>query len=392
MLKHHTMTHVLIATALTVCAMTTAATARPRPPLPVEDATTLGYRVDWMNSTLGRTLRLPSVQGDSVFAIDEEDDLVRIEVDTGTRRWSAPVGNKIFKVLGVNYLPETSQVLITSDGAVYALEAATGNMVVENEAKDSPRAANKPIQNLPWTAGTPSATLRPYLVYGSRSGELVWHAYDIGFSLRTYRIADAIRVEPLAYGDMVVGVGARGEVAVVDGSTVTQLWSTTLLDAVVAPPVIGDNGADDGPSLFIAGTDQYLRSVGLQDGVLRWKTLTSSPLTSSPTLIGKALYQQIPGEGLACFDAFATTVTGDRRWTSSEVNGNVLTATTGGRLIVWDEDHQRIQILETRKGHVVATVDLPDISSVFTNSLNNGDLYLLTVDDAILRLVPRTGQ
>ena len=390
MLKQHTMTHVLIATALTVCAMTTAATARP--PLPVEDATTLGYRIDWMNSTLGRTLRLPSVQGDSVFAIDEEDDLVRIDVDTGTRRWSAPVGNKIFKVLGVNYLPETGQVLITSDGAIYALEAATGNMVVENEAKDSPRAANKPIQNLPWTAGTSSATLQPYLVYGSRSGELVWHAYDIGFSWRTYRIANAIRVEPLVYGDMVVGVGARGEVAVVDGSTVTQLWSTTLLDAVVAPPVIGDNSADDGPSLFIAGTDQYLRSVGLLDGVLRWKTLTSSPLTSSPTLVGKALYQQIPGEGLACFDAFTTTVTGDRRWTSSEVNGNVLTATTGGRLIVWDEDHQRIQILETRKGHVVATVDLPDISSVFTNSLNNGDLYLLTVDDAILRLVPRTGQ
>ncbi len=388
MLTHHPLTHALIAAALTVSTMTATA----RPPLPVEDASTLGYRIDWMNSTLGRTLRLPSVQGNSVFAIDEEDDLVRIEVDTGTRRWSAPVGNKIFKVLGVSYLPEIGQVLITSDGAVYALEAATGNMVVESEAKDSPRAANKPIQNLPWTAGTPSATLQPFLIYGSRSGELVWHAYDIGFPWRTYRIADAIRVKPLVYGDIVIGVGARGEVVVVDGSTVTQLWSTTLLDAVVAPPVIGDNGADDGPSLFIAGTDQYLRSVGLLDGVLRWKTLTSSPLTSSPTLVGNALYQQIPGEGLACFDAFTTTVTGNRRWTSSDVNGTVLTKTSGGRLITWDSERHRIQVLETRKGHVVATVDLPDINEIFTNSLNSGDLYLLTVDDAILRLVPRTGQ
>src|SRR6185503_13584029 len=101
----------------------------------------------------------------------------------------------------------------------------------------------------------------------------------------------------LAEGNIVT-CGSDGTVMVINAGAATKVWDTKLLAPVVTPPVASDS------MVYFASTDQHLYAFDLiGGGPPRWKSLTGSPLTQSPALIDDRVYQQIPGEGLACYDA-----------------------------------------------------------------------------------------
>lgn len=355
--------------------------ARSAKMISADEARDLGYRIDWMNGHLGEDIYLPSVQAGSVLLFTGEDHLVRIDSETGRRRWSSPIGNRVFEIFGATYLPAAGQIFVTADGAIFAVDAATGDPVSEHSALRG--TSDKPVQKLRWPSATPSTVVGDYLVYGSRSGEVVWHAWSIGFTWRTYRVSGALRVQPLLSEGIIIAAGADGAISAIDARDVDAVWSLQLLDAVVAQPAVAGN------TVFIAGSDQYLRAVNLDDGSLRWKTLTTAPLLESPVIHGDHLFIQVPGEGLACFSAFPTRISGERLWTTEEVVGSILTTTVDGRLLTWSQEQRLLQIVEPAGGYLVSTLHLPGVRTLMADADRGGNLYMLLESDAIFRLVPR---
>jgi|MDTC01.3.fsa_nt_gb hypothetical protein len=342
----------------------------------------LSFRIDWVNQQTAKDLRLTTLSDDALFAIDEYDHLVCYGLDSGSWRWSSPVGNHIYRLLGINTNEDARQVFVNSDSVIFAFEADTGNLPTHT-ANPIKGATDKAVQKLSWSANTPAIITDTTLLYGSRNGELVWHDCSIGFSSQTYSIADTMNTPPALSGNVVVATGGNGSLAAIDLKRARALWLIQLLDAVIATPTIS-NG-----TVYIAGTDQYLRAIDLYSGRPRWKYLTTAELTDSPTIVGDALYQQVPTVGLTCFSAFAPDITGEKRWTAENVHGVVVTTTANNRLLCWDINNRVLQEVDTKLGSITATLPLPTVRELLADSPKNGSLYLITDDDAIIKLIPR---
>ena len=345
----------------------------------------ISYRIDWVNQKTSHDLRLVTISGDNLFAVDTFDHLVSYDIDTGSSLWSSPVGNHIYRLLGINTNEAAGQVYVNAVGAIFIFETATGNLPTR-AAHEVEEATDKPVQKLNWSANTPGIMVGPILLYGSRNGELVWHDCSIGFSSRTYAIGTSMQTTPAVSGGIVIATAGEGSVAAVDLKSARALWLIKLLDAVVATPVIS-NG-----TVYIAGKDQYLRAIDLYTGRPRWKFLTTAELTDPPYLAGDALYQRVPGVGLISFKAAPPDITGEKRWTAKNVRGLVSTTATNGRLLCWDQENRILQEVDPAFGSITSTLELPSVRELLVDNSVQGNLYLVTDDDAIIKLIPRLKQ
>ncbi|MBC8202420.1 MAG: PQQ-like beta-propeller repeat protein [Planctomycetes bacterium] len=351
----------------------------------LSDLRDLSYRIDWVNQQTAKDLRLATLSDDTLYAIDEYEHLVCYDLDSGAWRWSSPVGNHVYRLLGINTNEKSRQVYVNSDAVIYTFESDTGNLPTHT-SNPIQGATDKAVQKLQWSANTSAIITGTTLLYGSRNGELVWHDCGIGFSSRTYSIADTMSTTPALSNGIIVATGGNGALAAIDLKTARAHWMIQLLDAVVATPTIS-NG-----TVYIAGTDQYLRAIDLHTGRPRWKYLTTAELTDSPVIVGDALYQRIPGVGLSSFSAFAPDITGEKRWTAEKVRGTVITTTPNNRLLCWDTQNRILQEVDTKHGSITGTMPLPTVREVLVDDDKNGNLILITDDDAIIKLIPRLSQ
>jgi outer membrane protein assembly factor BamB len=310
-----------------------------------------------------------SVQGDSIFAIDEENFLVRLRRDDGRRLWRLPVAEAVDQVQGITYMPGDQRIYLTMGGSILVLDAGNGTPIGRHR--------------LDRTASTPPLAYGSHLIYGARNGQLIWYLHDIGFPWRTYQVARSIDLQPVLVGNSVVSIGSDGIVMALHAGSVAQMWSKKLLDRVVAAPAAGAG------MIYIAGTDQYIYAIEVDTGRTRWSKLTTSPLTDPPTLVNDSLYQFVPGEGLMCLDALANDAPGGRvRWVSADVRGTVLTQ-RGRRLLVWSDRDRRMSIVEAGRGSLVEHVTLPQVTHVQATAPVDGELYAAADDGRVVRVVPR---
>jgi len=328
----------------------------------------LGYRVDWRSSTGADTVTNVVVQDDAALVLDDRNFLSRLRVDDGSRIWRSPVADPIDRILGINDVPDYDRVYLTAGGSLLELERSTGGVVGR--------------QKLEKIANTQPVRLGQYLVYGSRNGQVVWHAFAVASQWRANQVAHSIKVPPVVHGDFVAVVGNDGELMVLSRDARRQ-WSTRLLDEVVCTPTLSRN------ALFVAGLDQHLRAFDIRSGRTLWKTLTRSPLSESPVLIGDYLYQQIPSEGLVRFEALPLDAPGGKKtWTAEDVSGSVITS-KGRDLVTWDADRRVLQLVDETYGTVRKTVELPNAEHLFCTTLDNGDLYIIDGEGIMTRAVPQ---
>lgn len=365
-----------------------------------------GYRMDWMNRSNSTSLHLPTIIEESLYTLDGEDHLTRYDLHSGKWLWSAPVGNQVFSIRSITEFPKENLVYIVSDGAVYAIEKTTGNYPSQVNADGTRIQGQKQVLPLQWVANTPALSAdNRTLIYGSTKGDVVWFDPTIGFNTHRYRVGSTVNVQPsYAAGirnkngllrETIVSTSSDGNVLSLDLNQVNELWSFPLTSEVIAPIGYGTNTTrlDDEQlprsSVFIAGTDQYLRAVDLHTGKPRWNILTTASLIDAPFFRNGVVYQRIPSVGLAAYNAFPDVLSGEELWLAEDVLGSVITTTKRGQLVSWDSEHSKLQVVDPRKGGVVSSLTLPNIKSLITDDSNNGSLYILTNDDVLIRLVPR---
>jgi hypothetical protein len=358
-----------------------------------------------MNQSITKGLRLPTITSRSLYTLDNEDNLTRYDLRSGQWLWSTPVGNQIFELRSINESAETGRVYVVSDDAVYIIETASGNYPALDSPEAKKEAGNKSHLELEWVANTPAILQGGMLIYGSNTGETVWFDPRIGFIEHRYRIGTSVKVSPTlvegvrdekgALRRAIITPAADGSMIAVDASQINRIWMLKLLDAVETPIAFEtssqtlSNESFPRTSVFIAGTDQYLRSVDLHSGKPRWKILTTSPLSDTPVIYKDFLYQRIPNSGLGCFEAFPESISGKMKWIADDVFGNVITTTNSGQLVCWDNSNKVLQIVDTRLGGVVSSLSLPTTRSLIADKDTEGSLYIITEDDMLLRLVSR---
>ena len=169
---------------------------------------------------------------------------------------------------------------------------------------------------------------------------------------------------------------------VLRGEDAISIWSRQLLDGIEASPVTG-NGA-----VYVAGLDQHVRAYEVSTGRPLWHYLTESKLTDSPTLMGNFVYQQIPTEGLVCFEAWPrNTVRGKVVWTAP-VTGNVVN-NYRNQLVVWDQVGHRLAMVHPDRGAVVEELSLPAVDILRFSRQRNGEVFAASNDGRLIHLIPR---
>jgi outer membrane protein assembly factor BamB len=173
---------------------------------------------------------------------------------------------------------------------------------------------------------------------------------------------------------------------VISPANADQYWGKRLLSPVTAQPA-ASNGV-----LYVAGKDQYLHALDLANGRTLWRKLFESPLTESPVVVGDKVYQQVPSEGLVCFEAIPVDSPGGKIvWKSKETKGNVILRRRDN-LFVWDAVARRLTVLDVAHGSLVRTLNLPKVKYLTVPGgaeSKNGDIFAAGDDCRVVRLVPR---
>lgn len=329
----------------------------------------LNYRIAWQypgSSTA--PLKGIGLRGDSVYTLDKQNFLTRVTIADGRKQWRVQVSDAVLDIMSLNVIGD--RVYLTAGSEMLIFDALNGTQTGR--------------WSLEKVAGTQPAEFGDFLIYGTRGGELVWLQRGMGFMWRAYAVGPSVKVPPAIRSGVVGAVDTTGVVIMLNAATATQIWSHRLLDPVVCKPVIGED------MVYVAGTDQTLYGYDLRSGRMLWHVLTESPLTSSPTLAGDKLYQQIPDHGLACYNAVPVDLPGGEFfWRNDKVTGNVILERKGD-LFAWDAQTKRLAIVESTRGLSKSNLDLPQADFLIIGGASGDEIYAANKDGRVVRLVPRT--
>lgn len=336
-----------------------------------DDARRLGYRIDWQHQgDPGTSILKVRSFGDTVFGLDDLFRISRYDGTSGTRLWRVPLLENVGRTYGMTYLPADDSLYVATGSEFHVYDGGTG---VLTDRQRLMRAANTP----PVPAGR-------FLVYGSRDGMVVWHAFQVGATWKAYRIAPTVNVAPAISDGYIVAPGSGGTISCLRLGDASRVWTKQTLADVVASPAAG------GGMTYVASLDQHLRAwpLSFDKATPAWEYLAKAPLTDAPSLIGDAIYQQVPGHGLHRFEAKPQNrPNGVLQWVAADVTGNVAVR-DGERLLVWDAGRGLMQIVDERTGDLIDAVELPRVDGVHVNDINGGDIYLGGNGGRVLRLVP----
>jgi outer membrane protein assembly factor BamB len=331
-----------------------------------------GYRIAWQTERLATRnseaqLTVPGT--DSVWFADSAGSVVRVRRENGETVWRASTFKGMERIMSIDHLPlgTDDRVYIVTQIDTVSLDALTGNLVRRSK-----------IGQLPTTA---PAVFGPYFIYGTRSGLVSWYQYGTGFPWRATTIGGTVNTQPTLAGDVVLSGSSNGTILALDAGTTRVLWDRKL-SAGVETKIAADQAA-----AFVAGRDQSLWAFDLARGRVLWHYFTQTQLLNDPVRLADGLYLQIPDEGLVSFNPHPTDKPeGEVRW-KANVPGNVI-GRLGTNLLVWARSSKTFSFVDAGNGRVVAQRVLPQVMSLTSYPLLNGDLYLTAQDGRVQRAEP----
>ncbi len=329
------------------------------------------YRIGWQRTPSTDAIDHFELSGDSVFALDGQNFLARMRASDGVRLWRVPILKPIEEVYGIAFIPERDRVYVTAGGVLVELDGSTGNQLSRQE--------------LSKVAATGPTEYGNFILYGARNGQLVWHSLDAQYLWKSYQMAPSIVVKPVVDDsrEYVVSSGSNGRLMVLRVSNASQMWNTQLLGDVVAEPA-AVNGV-----VYVSSLDQHLRAYDMETGRKLWAILTASPLSTSPSVIGDRVYQEIPDVGLVCMEALPFDAPGGVEvWRTDGTTGSVITQRNND-LILWDGESRTLTIVDGKHGAVMKSMELPKVKYLYSSGLVEGVLYAVSDTGVVQRLIPR---
>ena len=139
---------------------------------------------------------------------------------------------------------------VTSDPLVFVLDHASGSII-----------GRQPLDKT-----VDEVEVGPYLIYSTRTGQVMWHQYVVGHPWRANQLRGPVVPPPPGRRQPVVCGSDGGTVLMLDGKTVGRIWGDQ--SSAASSRIASGDGM-----IFCPSDDQYLRAYDAGTGRLMWKHL-----------------------------------------------------------------------------------------------------------------------
>ncbi|MDF1808079.1 MAG: PQQ-binding-like beta-propeller repeat protein [Phycisphaerales bacterium] len=211
-------------------------------------------------------------------------------------------------------------------------------------------------------------------IFGTLSGELFAFEMVNDFKLWSYRFDGPINTPAIQIDDnYIAAISENGEIRSLETVNAHTGMSTKIAGGSDA------NLVSDGVGIYVASKDQSLYAFDAADGFRFWRVRSSAPVTVQHTLHEGVVYATTNDTGLAAIDS----ATGEMIWNNESVGGWVMTVSEGNELIVWSG--YELLSIDKDRGDVLSRIPLEGIAGIRTNSIDDGDLYVVTLEGSVAK-------
>ncbi len=211
-------------------------------------------------------------------------------------------------------------------------------------------------------------------IFGTLSGELFAWQMENDFKLWSYKFDGPIHVPAISVNDdFIAAMSEKGDVRTLESMNAHSGMSVQIAGGTDATLLT------DGVGLYIASKDQSLYAFDVEDGFRFWRKRSSSPITVQHTLHEGIIYATTEDTGLTAIDS----ATGDTLWSNKSIGGWALTVLDANELIVWSG--YELLAIDIERGDVITRMPLSNIAGIRTNSVNDGDIYIITLEGSVAK-------
>ena len=285
-----------------------------------------------------------------------------LEANTGKVRWSRQLDRASTRF--VEPVRRDGTLYSASDTELWELDLRNGNTIDRDSMGTLINTKPLIVDNL--------------AIFGTLAGELFAFQMDSDFKLWSYKFEGPINQPAITVNDgYIAAMSEKGDIR-----TLESVNAHSGMTAHIA----GGSDAElisDGIGLYIASLDQSLYAFDVLDGYRFWRIRSSNPVSVQHTLHEGVLYASTKDRGMMAIDS----ATGEMLWNNPEVGGWVLTVADDSELIAWSGFE--MLAIDKERGDILARTPLQNISGVRTNSVVDGDIYVITYDGGVAKFSHR---
>lgn len=323
----------------------------------------LGYNLLWAQTVPVnvRTEKLDSyIVGDKAVIVQSPTNVVTVlNIKSGRILWAKVVGRKLEPLLGVQRVK--NRLLVNSDSVLYVFDAENGQRFGR--------------QDLIEVVAAGPALVDDVAVFGGIDGTIFAHDLKTGDARWKYKVKAGLRTAPIGVGGTQVFVADNsGYYALFDAFKGERLWQGSTYGPITGQPIASNLG------IIFPSNDHNLYALNRADGQdrLGWPYRTNVALKDHPTLMGRYLFQVIPGRGLVTIDATRKK----DLWVGDE-NAKPVGMNKKGLIL---QLKNRLQIVDPSTGEKLNEVAVQPLNAIKPGPDNS--LILVSPKGRILRLDP----
>lgn len=321
----------------------------------------LGYQWQWTGYPPlqpGATIDHATAYPDLLAFMGSASTLSVLEANTGKVRWSRQLDRPTTRF--VDSVRRGDTLYEASDTELWEINLLNGNTIDRDSLGALVNTAPLLVGNL--------------AVFGTLSGELFAWQMENDFKLWSYDFDGPINIPPIQVSDEYI--------AVLSGNGQVRTLEAANAHSGMSARIAGGSDADlvtDGVGLYVASLDQSIYAFDITDGFRFWRIRSGAPVTVQHTLHDGVLYATTRDNGLSAIDS----ATGEAVWNTPDIGGWVLTVLEGRELIVWSG--REMLSVDKERGDVLARVPLSGVSGIRTDSITDGNIYVITYEGGVAR-------
>jgi len=321
----------------------------------------LGFEWQWTGFPPvqpGATIDHATAFEDVLVFMGSGSTLSVLETNTGKVRWSRQIDRPSTRFQESVRRGET--LFTASDTELWELNLRNGNTIDRDSLGTLVNTSPLIVDNL--------------AIFGTLSGELFAWQMNNDFKLWSYRFDGPIHVPAISVNtEFIAAISEKGDIRTLE---------TINAHSGISVRIAGGSEADlltDEIGLYIASKDQSIYAFDIEDGFRFWRKRSSAPITVQHTLHEGVIYATTDDNGISAIDS----ATGENIWNNDSVGGWAITVVDGNELIVWSGFE--LLAIDKDRGDIITRMPLRDIAGIRTDSINDGDLYVITLEGTVAK-------